>query len=255
MSLISGKRIGLWDSGEVNVFALDSARPAPRKVNAKSHDVEVTECDVPPEVADANKWPKPLTVVGNRLHDSDGNDVWLQGVNAGGLEVQAGDPQPIRSAVVAIDKWLSNCVRVPVKETFWYGQGEGQTDGGARYREMIDQIITLAANRGAYVAIDLHRFRAPKQEHAEFWKDFATLYKDHPAVLFDLFNEPHDISWEVWRNGGFVGDKKGVDESAFLNDADKMKNQGFESVGMQGLAEYDRSRTEAEDRGESSTCR
>ncbi|MEZ5431593.1 MAG: cellulase family glycosylhydrolase [Verrucomicrobiales bacterium] len=89
--------------------------------------------------------------------------------------------------------------------------------------------------------VDLHRFRAPTAEHAAFWKDCAKRYQNHPAVLFDLFNEPHDISWEVWKNGGFVGEKEGADESAFLSEAEKKKNQGFESVGMQGLLEAVRS--------------
>jgi len=128
-----------------------------------------------------------------------------------------------------------------MNEAFWYGKSDYQKDDGKEYRATIDQIVTLAANRGAYVVIDLHRFRAPTQAHADFWKDCAAVYKDHPAVLFDLFNEPHGISWEVWRNGGFVGTKEGVDESAFLTEEEKKKNQGFQSIGMQGLVEAVRS--------------
>lgn len=29
----------------------------------------------------------------------------------------------------------------------------------------------------------------------------ASAYKRVPGVAFDLFNEPHDISWSCWRNG------------------------------------------------------
>jgi endoglucanase len=175
------------------------------------------------------------------LRDPAGNEVWLQGVNAGGLETLPHDTQVIKSVVVAIDEWKANCVRVPIKEEFWYGRSPYQKDEGAGYREIIDQIVTLAANRAAYVVIDLHRFRAPKQEHADFWKDFAAQYKDHPAVLFDLFNEPHGISWEVWKHGGFVATNAGTDESAFLTEAEKKQNQGFESIGMQALVDAVRS--------------
>ena len=208
---------------------------------ARQREEEEKARYVPPEQPDRSKWPLELRVVGNRLHDTEGNEVWLQGVNAGGLETLPHDRQVIKSVVVAIEDWKANCVRVPMNEAFWYGKSAYQKDGGKEYREIIDQIITLAANRGAYVVIDLHRFRAPKQEHADFWKDFAMLYKDHPAVLFDVFNEPHDVSWEVWRNGGFIGTKEGVDESAFLTEEEKLKNQGFESVGMQGLVDAVRS--------------
>ncbi|WFB36608.1 glycoside hydrolase family 5 protein [Kiritimatiellota bacterium B12222] len=197
--------------------------------------------EIPNEEPLIENWPSMLTVVGNRLHDEEGNEVWLQGLNAGGLETLSADRQVLRSVLEAIENWNANCIRLPIRETYWYGQGEFQDDGGEFYRNQIDKAVTLAANRGAYVVIDLHRFRAPKQEHADFWKDCAEKYKDHPAVLFDVFNEPHGISWEVWRNGGFVGEQGKHDESAFLTDAEKKANNGFESVGMQGLVDAVRS--------------
>src|SRR5690606_21781934 len=124
------------------------------------------------------KWPQPLHVAGNRLHDPAGKEVWLQGVNAGGLETLPQDEQVLKSTVVAIDEWKANCVRLPMNETFWFGRSPLQKDGGKAYRERIDQIVTLAANRGAYLVLDLHRFRAPKAEHVEFWKDAAARYRD-----------------------------------------------------------------------------
>jgi endoglucanase len=198
---------------------------------------------VAPEEPNRAKWPAELRVQGNRLVDaSSGKEVWLQGLNAGNLETLPGDKQVIKSAVVAIDEWKANAIRLPVKDEFWFGTSAYQKDGGKEYRETIDQIVTLAANRGAYLILDLHRYRAPKAEYADFWKDAATRYKNHPAVLFDLMNEPHGTSWEVWRNGGWVGEKSsGTDESAFLTEEEKKKNQGFQSVGMQGLLDAVRS--------------
>lgn len=226
---------------DLDDFVLKPADPAPLIAEARKREQEIQAMHVPDEAPDQAKWPAPLRVVRNRLQDPGGKEVWLQGVNAGGLETLPQDRQPVKSVVVAIDDWKSNCVRVPMNEAFWYGKSPYQKDGGADYRATMDKIITLAANRGAYVVVDLHRFRAPTAEHAAFWKDCAKRYQNHPAVLFDLFNEPHDISWEVWKNGGFVGEKEGADESAFLSEAEKKKNQGFESVGMQGLLEAVRS--------------
>ncbi|MEZ6123700.1 MAG: cellulase family glycosylhydrolase [Planctomycetaceae bacterium] len=208
---------------------------------ARQREAERKAQYVPPEEPNKTQWPLELKVVGNRLHDSAGQEVWLQGVNAGGLETLPHDRQMIKSVVVAIEDWKANCIRVPMNETFWYGKSPYQKDDGKEYREILDQIITLAANRGAYVVIDLHRYRAPRQEHADFWKDFATVYKNHPAVLFDLLNEPHGISWDVWKNGGFVANPDAVDETAFLTDEEKQKNRGFQSIGMQGLVDAVRS--------------
>ncbi|MGE9268531.1 MAG: glycoside hydrolase family 5 protein [Verrucomicrobiales bacterium] len=197
--------------------------------------------EVPVEEPNKAAWPLEIKVEGNRVVDVNGKEVWLRGANAGGLETLPMDIQPIKSTVVAIDDWGANCVRVPVKDSFWYGQSPYQKDDGAGYRAIIDRIVNLAANRGAYVIIDLHRYRAPKKEYLQFWKDCAAHYKNHPAVLFDLLNEPHGIDWDTWRNGGFVGTKTGKDESAFLSDEEKKKNQGFESVGMQAMLEAVRS--------------
>ena len=187
-------------------------------------------------------WPKMVRVQGNRLVDTDGKEVWLQGVNAGGMETIPNGDQQVKSTVVAIDQWHANCIRLPINEAHWFGTGiYSKNDGGKSFRDACDKIVRLAANRGAYVVIDLHRFRAPKAEHVEFWKDCAAHYKNHPAVLFDLFNEPHGISWEIWRDGGWVGKQGQHDESAFLSSEEKKKNQGFESVGMQALVDAVRS--------------
>ncbi|PQO33187.1 glycoside hydrolase family 5 [Blastopirellula marina] len=226
---------------DIDDLTLKPASPEPLLAAAKLREEEAKMREVPREEPNPANWPKMLKVVGNRVQDTDGNDVWLQGVNAGGLETLPQDKQQIKSTVVAIDEWKANCVRVPIKDEFWYGQSPYQNDGGKEYRETIDRIVNLAANRGAYVVLDLHRYRAPKQEYADFWKDCATVYKNHPVVLFDLLNEPHGITWEVWRNGGFVGTKSGTDESAFLDEEDKTKNQGFESIGMQALVDAVRS--------------
>lgn len=226
---------------DIDNLQLKPTSPEPLLAAAKLREEEAKFRHVPREEPNKANWPKMLKVVGNRVHDTDGNDVWLQGVNAGGLETLPQDKQQIKSTVVAIDDWKANCVRVPIKDEFWYGKSHYQNDGGKEYRETIDRIVNLAANRGAYVVIDLHKYRAPKQEYVDFWKDCAAVYKNHPAVLFDLMNEPHGINWEVWRNGGFVGTKSGTDESAFLNDEEKKKNQGFESVGMQALVDAVRS--------------
>lgn len=197
---------------------------------------------VAPEEPNRAKWPAELRVQGNRLVDPSGKEVWLQGLNAGNLETLPHDKQVIKSAVVAVEEWKANAIRLPMKDEFWFGRSPYQKDGGKEYRETIDQIVTLVANRGAYLILDLHRYRAPKAEYAEFWKDAATRYKNHPAVIFDLMNEPHGTSWKVWRDGGWVGEKSsGVDESAFLTEEEKKKNQGFESVGMQGLLDAVRS--------------
>ena len=194
---------------------------------------------VAPEAPQPAKWPQELHVTGNQVLNRDGQPVWLQGVNVVSLEFLVQGDHLLKSLLVAVDDWKSNLIRLPVKEEYWFGRTGGQKDGGAAYRELVTTAITLVANRGAYVLLDLHRFHAPKQEHAAFWKDAALKFQNHPAVLFDLFNEPHGTSWEVWRDGGFVADKKkSAAEDTFLTAEEKAKAAaGFQSIGMQALVD------------------
>src|SRR5690606_33371687 len=195
---------------------------------------------VPPlEEPNEAKWPAEIFVVGNRLQDKTGREIWLEGVNVPSMEWVSKGENVLSSVVVVIEDWKASVVRLPVKDTYWFGQAEDQSDGGKRYRELVDAAITLAANRGAYIVLDLHQYRAPREEHLAFWTDAATRYKNHPAVLFDLLNEPHGISWDVWRNGGFVSERKaGADEDNFLTDDERVAARlGFKSPGMQKMLE------------------
>lgn len=186
------------------------------------------------------KWPREVHLSGRQLLDPDGKPVWLQGVNVVSLEFTLRGDHVQEAIAAGIDDWKSNAIRLPVKESYWYGREKGQTDGGLAYRKLVDDAVNLIANRGAYVILDLHRFGAVRPEHVEFWQDAAAHFKNHPALLFDIFNEPHSISWEVWRNGGFVPDRKDktADEDTFLPAGEAAKNrQGFESPGMQKLVD------------------
>lgn len=200
-------------------------------------DAERKAAEVPAEEPQRGKWPQELHVEGTQVLTRDGKPVWLQGVNVVSLEWSATGEQVMKASKVAIEEWGSNIIRLPVAQKWWFGTGPGQKDGGASYRKLVEDVITFVANRGAYVLLDLHQFGAPKQEHADFWKDAAAKYANHPAVIFDLFNEPHGMTWEVWRNGGEVAAKKKPgEEDAFLSEEEKAKIAATRrSIGMQKL--------------------
>lgn len=220
---------GTLDLDDVMIRPID---PAPIIAANQAAQLAREKSHVPTEKANRSAWPTMLKVSGNQIVDSEGELVWLQGLNVPSLEWSATGEHVHKSVVVGIEDWGANVIRLPVKEEFWFGRK--QSDGGKSYRAIIDQVITLAANRGAYVILDLHRYRAPTEAFVEFWKGAASRYKNHPAVLFDLLNEPHDTTWAVWRDGGWVGEKKTVDQATFLTEEERVKS-GFESVGMQAL--------------------
>ena len=224
---------------DLDNFALKPTDQADLKIAAARAAEDAKFINVAPETPDKAKWPPALHIAGNKIVNAANQTVILRGVNIDSLEWNPRGERVMRNTLVAVDDWKSRVIRLPVKDDYWFGRAPEQKDGGAAYRELVDNIVTLAANRGAYVLLDLHRFRAPNRAHLAFWKDAAARYKDNPAVIFEIFNEPHDTSWEVWRNGGFVEDKKAsADEDAFLTPEEKALNaKGFHAVGMQALVD------------------
>jgi endoglucanase len=183
---------------------------------------------------DPAKVPPELHVAGNQLQTAARQTVWLQGVAVPSLEWSAGGDHVLESIRVAIKDWKANVIRLPIRENFWFGHGPYQNDGGMKYRQLVDDAVNLCAGNGAYIVLDLHDFRAPTEAHVAFWRDLAPRYKNNPAVLYELFNEPHDLTWDVWRNGGVVTDKKKSGNVAAEN---KAKLTTFTTVGMQRLVD------------------
>lgn len=179
--------------------------------------------------------PKELRAVGNQLQTPDGQSVWLQGVNVASLEWRAEGEHLLESIAVAIDEWNANVIRLPVNDAFWYGRNEKQANDPQAYRALVDQAIAEATKRGAYTILDLHRFKAPNADHVEFWKDAATRYKNNAAVLFGLFNEPHGISWDVWRDGGLVEKDRPANQGVIAENEEQIET--FHSPGMQAMVD------------------
>jgi endoglucanase len=180
----------------------DASAPAPTPappVPSRPEQLQI----VAQEAAKPSITPE-LKVSGNQLVTADGKVVVLQGVNVPMLAFSAiGENKTPFSVYFAITNWKANVVRLPVSDKYWFGGGKGQPAADA-YRTLVDQSVGIAAANGAYIILDLHRFLTPDQSCVDFWKDAAARYKNNPAVLFDIFNEPHNTTWDVWRSGGSV---------------------------------------------------
>jgi hypothetical protein len=161
-----------------------------------------------------------LHVVNNTLMD--GNKVVrLLGVDRSGTEyvcIQGGgifDGPMDQTAISAITGWHANAVRVPLNEDCWLSiNGAPAMYSGSNYQNAIAQLVSLLRQNGLYVILDLHwnnggAGKATSQQqmadadHAPaFWTSVANTFKSDQDVVFDLYNEPHDVSWSCWLNGG-----------------------------------------------------
>jgi endoglucanase len=176
-----------------------------------------------------------LKVSGNKLVTAAGKTVVLQGVNVCSLEWSEKGEHIFPSMRLSLKDWGANAIRLPVYDGFWFGTGKPPkipSNDADAYRKIVDDVIKMAAGQGAYVILDLHRFGIPEERDIAFWKDAAARYKDNPAVLFDVFNEPGGIKWEIWRNGGDMQWKKKKNEEVAPT---------VHSVGMQALVDAVRS--------------
>ncbi len=154
-----------------------------------------------------------LRTSGNRIVNvATGEAVLLRGVNRSGLEYAGPDEQGFLSGAslsraeieFIVREWHCTILRLPFNQDFVLRGRSGRS--GEEYLQAIDQVISWASRFGAYTLLDLQWLDAervyggdrnfvaplPNMESIELWTTLARRYKDEPAVLYDLFNEPHD---------------------------------------------------------------
>jgi endoglucanase len=130
-------------------------------------------------------------------------------------------------ATIARD-WGARILRVPFTQDFVL-RGRGDRSA-ADYRAAIDRVIAWAARHGCYTLLDLQWLDGdrvfgmnadftwnrvpplPDARSIETWSILAVRYRDEPAVLFDIFNEPHDpLPDDSYTLHGIVDDHDGAD--------------------------------------------
>jgi hypothetical protein len=179
--------------------------------------------DAEPSATSKLPW---IDVRGNRLVDREGDPVRLLGVNRPGAEYRCTEGDGFfegpadQASVRAMKSWHINAVRVPLNESCWLGLGWIESElKGEPYRAAIRDYVQRLQRSGLYVILDLH-WAAPGEHTAtglipladadhgpEFWRSVATEFSGYRGVLFDLYNEPRNITWDCWRDGCQVSDE------------------------------------------------
>ncbi|MCW3066626.1 MAG: hypothetical protein JWN32_3798, partial [Solirubrobacterales bacterium] len=169
----------------------------------------------------------PIRVRGNRLIDGRGRRVRLLGVNKAGTEYEclqySRDGVPPHKvfdgpsddrAIAVMRSWHVNTVRILLNEDCWLGiNGTPPAVGGVAYQDAIAAFVDRLRHAGLYTILALHATaagstpatggqRMADADHAPtFWSSVAGRFQHAGTVLFDLYNEPHDITWPCWRDG------------------------------------------------------
>jgi hypothetical protein len=189
----------------------------------------------------------------------DGSVIHLRGADLSGLEYseinnsinptqvmqnQTGSATPW----VAMKSWKLNVVRIPLNEqsflgwktcnTSWGYGGNGTPDPDGNYVSAIQNIVNGFTSNGFYVILDMHwsapgnlcagaQIAGPDTDNAPaFWTSVAKTFKNNPAVIFDLFNEPY-VTWPCLKNGCSFSDMDVSGKTDY--------NYNWNVVGMQSL--------------------
>lgn len=189
-----------------------------------------------------------VRVAHDHLVNARGTTTRLLGVDRSGTEYACEqgwgifDGPATSASIAAIAKWHANAVRVPLNEGCWldlFTTANDPADGGHNpapyegraYRAAIGRYVTALHAHGMAVILSLHALDAPDgldvppmadaAHSPAFWTSVATYFKADHGVLFDLYNEPHSITWACWRSGCTVATAAG----------------GYRAAGMQSLVD------------------
>ena len=139
-----------------------------------------------------NGW---LTVKGTQLFNEMGEPVFLRGMSSHGLQWygQYASLEAVRNTAA----WGANLFRAAM----YTGEG-GYLASPDAMREKLVSAVDAAAACDMYAIIDWHILSDGNpvdhaDEAAAFFTDMARRYRDCPAVLYEICNEPNgNVSWE-----------------------------------------------------------
>jgi len=182
----------------------------------------------------------PLHTSGNQILDASDRPVRLRGITRVAWETRPATEDEIAH----VRGWGANIVRVTMGEDGWNQLCMTKSYDGD-YRAHIDDMVQWITSRGMVALLELAtnpRFlcdpnadgpqkMAAFPSSATFWQSVADRYKSNPLVAFELYNEPHDISPDVWLRGGTVIDGAVVWRAAGMQQLyDTVRAQGAQNL-------------------------
>lgn len=133
-----------------------------------------------------------LSVENGRIVDAHRLPIQLKGMSLFWSQWSAGFWNANAVASIA-QSWKATVVRAAM----------GVEEGGylsnpGLEKAKVRTIVNAAMAQGIYVIIDWHDHHATRNtaQAVEFFSEMAGLYANNPHVIFEIFNEPLDISWD-----------------------------------------------------------
>ncbi|MBE7177052.1 MAG: glycoside hydrolase family 5 protein [Mucilaginibacter polytrichastri] len=132
-----------------------------------------------------------LKVNGNRITDQQNNPVQLRGMSLFWSQWMG---QFYNAQAV---QWLKEDFHSTVVRAAMGVESGGYLENPEQEKAKVIAVVDAAIAQGLYVIIDWHDHNA--QNHTEqakaFFSEMAQKYGDKPNVIYEIFNEPLDVSW------------------------------------------------------------
>ncbi len=137
------------------------------------------------------RWGQ-LQVQGTQLCDQQGNPVVLRGVSLGWHNIW---PRFYNKKVVRTLKndWNATVVRAAMGVTT---VEDNYLDNPSFALECVEKVVKAAIKEDIYVIIDWHAHEMHTKEAKAFFAQMAQKYGKYPHVIYELYNEPVEDSWE-----------------------------------------------------------
>ena len=133
-----------------------------------------------------------LQVTGTQLCDQQGNPVILRGISFGWHNFW---PRFYTAGAV---KWLHEDWKVDLVRAAMgiEPKPNGYLHAKATSMKAIETVIRAAIEQNIYVIVDWHSHNIQLEEAKAFFKEIASRYGNYPHIIYEIFNEPDQESWE-----------------------------------------------------------
>jgi endoglucanase len=132
-----------------------------------------------------------LRTVGNRVVDKNGNPAVLRGMSLFWSQWMG---QFYNHDCV---QWLRNDWKCSVVRAAMGVESGGYLTNGLAEKMKILTVIDACVDLGIYVIVDWHEEHAQwhRPQAIAFFEDIAKRYHDKPNIIYEIFNEPLQVSW------------------------------------------------------------
>ncbi len=137
-----------------------------------------------------------LKVIGTQLSNQDGNPVVLRGISYGWHNWW-----PRFYNAWTVNTFASEWNVTVVRAAMGIGvSGKDYISEQEWSKELVSKVVDAAIAEGIYVIIDWHSHHIKLEEAKIFFSEMSSQYGDHPNVIYEIFNEPVNDSWEEVKN-------------------------------------------------------